>query len=138
MGRTANYVLSLLDQLLGPGEREKRFAWAVGDQSPKTKRAARLPFDAVWEDRRLIVEIDEDQHREVTTYFDKPDRLTVSGVHRGQQRRIYDQRKRAGALANGYVVVAIAWSRKRKAGPADLEEVRGILLDAGIEVARRG
>jgi len=55
-----------------------------------------LPFDAVWETRKLIVEVDEDQHDEPTPILDKPDVITVSGVHRGQQRRIYDK--------------AVAWS----------------------------
>lgn len=27
-------------------------------------------------------------------HFDKPDKITVSGVSRGEQRKIYDQRRR--------------------------------------------
>ena len=136
MGRTATYVIGLLEQLLGPTEREKRFPWALGDPSPITGRAARLPFDAVWESRRLIVEVDEDQHREATGLFDKPHRLTVSGVHRGHQRKLYDDRKRAAAVANGYLVVSVAWSRKQRPSASDLDHVRQILLAASVELAR--
>jgi hypothetical protein len=100
VGKTAKYVLDLLDRILGTGEREKCFEWALGDPSPKTLRARRLPFDAVWEARKLIIEIDEDQHNAATPFFDKPHRLTISGVHRGQQRALYDSRKRAAARAN--------------------------------------
>lgn len=113
MGRTETYVVSLLERLLGPVERGKRYEWARGDASPRTGRSAMLPFDAVWEQRLLIIEIDEDQHREATPLFDKPDRLTVSGVHRGEQRRVYDARKRSAAAARGYRFIAIEWSRRR-------------------------
>jgi very-short-patch-repair endonuclease len=65
----------------------------------------------VWESRKLIVEIDEDQHRKPVEFFDKPEQLTVSGVHRGEQRRIYDARKRAAARKEGYTVIEIPWPR---------------------------
>lgn len=135
MGRTERYVLDLVEQILGPAERGKRFEWALGDPSPKTGRQARLPFDAVWEHRRLIIEVDEDQHTEATLIFDKPHRMTVSGVHRGEQRRLYDERKRAAARAQGYRLVAIAWSRRRKPRPDDLAEIRRLLEEAGVVLA---
>ena len=134
MGNTAEYVLDLAEQLLGPAERETRFDWCLGDDSEVTGRAARLPFDAVWEDRKLIVEVDEDQHREATPHFDKPDRLTVSGVHRGKQRRLYDQRKRDAAAANGYTLVPIEWSRRDERGPGDLARVREHLRARGVTI----
>lgn len=132
MGRTESYVVSLLVQLLGPVERGKRYEWARGDASDKTGRSAMLPFDAVWEKRLLIIEIDEDQHREATPLFDKPDRLTVSGVHRGEQRRVYDARKRSAAIARGYRVIAIEWSRRRRPQPTDLAELSARLIAEGV------
>lgn len=133
MGRTAKYLLNLLEQVLGPAEREKRFEWALGDVSPKTLRAARLPFDAVWEHRKLIIEVDEDQHREATPFFDKPHRKTVSGVHRGEQRPLYAERKRSAAHAHGYKLVVIEWSLKRKQLATDLAELIGILEANGVQ-----
>ena len=135
MGRTAKYVLDLVESLLGPSEREKRFDWALGDPSPKTQRRARLPFDAVWEARKLIIEVDEDQHREATPHFDKTDVITVSGVHRGEQRKLYDARKRKEATARGYTIITLDWSRARPQRKAeDLAEVRKLLLAGGVEI----
>jgi very-short-patch-repair endonuclease len=134
MPRTERYVVGILEQLLGPAEHGKRFPWAVGDVSAKTGRAARLPFDAVWESRKLIVEVDEDQHRAPEPFFDKPHRLTVSGVHRGEQRRRYDARKRAAAVVQGYQLVVIEWSRKRPQLSQDLHELRDLLAKEGLAV----
>ena len=113
--RIADYVIGIFaDVLNDKPEREKRYEWAVGDPSPKTKLRARLPFDAVWQSRKLIVEVDEDQHRKSIKHFDKPSILTVSGVHRGDQRREYDRRKREAARAHGYCVLEIPWDRRTK------------------------
>jgi hypothetical protein len=38
---------------------------------------------------------------------DKPDKLTVSGVHCGEQRRIYDERRRALVPAHGYALLIV-------------------------------
>ena len=54
MGKTAKYVLNLIDVILGSGEREKCFEWAQGDPSPLTKRTC-----------IVIVEVDLDGQRTV-------------------------------------------------------------------------
>jgi hypothetical protein len=41
-------------------------------------------------------------------FFDKPDHMTVSGVHGGRQRRIYDERKVHLAPREGHAVVGIS------------------------------
>jgi hypothetical protein len=137
VGAIADHVIKLLTELLGEEpEREKSFPWVLGDTSPKTGRARQLPFDAVWESRRLIVEVDEDQHRRPVAFWDKPNVITVSGVSRGEQRGIYDERKRAAARAQGYTVLEIPWERrpvpaKRDRG-ADLEVLRDRFTAAGV------
>jgi hypothetical protein len=94
MAREAqHYVTDLLEELLGLAEKEKRFDWARGDSRTPGRPGVPLPFDAVWESRRLIIEIDEKQHDKPVAFFDKPGVMTVSGVHRGEQRRVYDERK---------------------------------------------
>jgi hypothetical protein len=123
--------------LLGESpEREKRYLWALGDVSAKTGRAVQLPFDAVWESRRLIAEVDEDQHRKPVAHFDKPGRITVSGVHRGEQRKLYADRKRVAARRQGYMVIEIPWERRpapaRRNRAADLEFLRRVLSDARV------
>lgn len=88
------YVTDLCDAVLGvPASREHRFAWLLGDVSPKTGRQVRLPVDAYWESLGLVMEFQEEQHSRPVRHFDKPDVITVSGVHRGVQRQLYDERK---------------------------------------------
>jgi len=78
-----HYVLDLCDEVIGArGERQATFLWLVGDVSPTTGRARRLPVDGYWPALGLVVEIQEKQHT-----------AAVSGVPRGEQRRLYDQRK---------------------------------------------
>jgi hypothetical protein len=139
VGRVADYVLSLVEEILGEAaEREKRFAWAVGDPSAKTGRCVELPFDAVWASRRLIVEIDEDQHRRSVAFWDKPDVPTVSGVSRGEQRAIYDGRKRAAARERGFTVIGIPWERRpppeRRNRDEDRKHLVQLLSDGGVMV----
>jgi hypothetical protein len=137
MGRVADYVIDLLEEILGEkAEREKRFPWAVGDLSLTTGRRAGLPFDAVWASRRLIVEVDEDQHRRPVTFWDKPHVLTVSGVPRGEQRAIYDHRKRTAARDRGFNVIEIPWERRPPPGVRDRDDDRRRLMqlleEAGV------
>jgi hypothetical protein len=87
------YVIDLCDQLFGlSASRQHRFDWLEGDPGVDGRRR-RLPVDAYYEDLALVVEYREQQHDRPVPYFDKQDRLTVSGVHRGEQRRSYDRRR---------------------------------------------
>jgi hypothetical protein len=79
-GLIENCVVEIVEELLGElAQRERRFPWATGDPSAKTGRSVQSPFDAVWESRRLIIGVDEDQHRRAVKFFDKPDVMAVSG-----------------------------------------------------------
>ena len=90
------YVLDLCDGVLGEkGLRQHRFPWLIGDPSPKTGRTVALPVDGFWPGHNLVVEFYERQHSEAVPFFDKPDRMTVSGVSRGEQRALYDERRRS-------------------------------------------
>lgn len=103
-----HYVLALCDEVLGEvGLRQHRFAWLVGDPSPKTGRAVALPVDGYWPDSNLVVEFYERQHSEAVPFFDKPDRLTVSGVPRGEQRALYDERRRQLIPQHGIQLVIV-------------------------------
>lgn len=117
--------------------------WCRGDTRDSTRLGARLPYDAVWEARKLIVEVDERQHDEAVSFFDKPERMTVSGVHRGEQRRLYDERKVRLAQEQGYKVVrvpiaALAWrgGRLAKDRSADLATLRRQLNGSGVTTDR--
>jgi hypothetical protein len=144
MGRTESdehYVLDLCDEVLGArSSRQHRFDWLVGDTSPKTGKAAQLPVDAYWERLKLVVEFREHQHYEAVTHFDKPDRPTVSGVHRGEQRRIYDLRREELIPAHGLRLIIIKSSdfelrgKKLRRSPASDREVIRRKLSPAMEL----
>lgn len=101
-----HYVLDLCDEVIGTrGERQATFPWLVGDVSPRTGRARRLPVDGYWPTLKFVVEFQEKQHTEAVPLFDR--RATVSGVPRGAQRRLYDQRKLEILPQHGIRVVVI-------------------------------
>ena len=66
-----------------------------------------MPVDAYYAARRLVVEYRERQHDEPVAHFDKPYVLTVSGVHRGIQRRIYDERRAVEIPAHGLRLIVV-------------------------------
>lgn len=101
-----HYVLDLCDAILGvTGLRQARFDWLRGDVSPSSGRSAQLPVDGYWRANELVVEFEEKQHTESVPIFDR--RVTVSGVPRGEQRRIYDERKAELIPAHGLRLVVI-------------------------------
>lgn len=87
------YVVDLCDEILNEkAKRQHTFEWLVGDPG-LNGRGRRLPVDAFYSDHSLVVEYRERQHDEPIAHFDKPEVMTVSGVHRGKQRRRYDERR---------------------------------------------
>lgn len=138
MGRETSdeaYVLDLCDQVLGEGGlRQHRFDWLLGDPG-KAGRRVRLPVDGYWPGANLVVEYRERQHDQPVTHFDKPDRMTVSGVHRGVQRAIYDSRRDELIPAHDIQLVVITPAnldatprgRLRRNRPHDLAAIRRLL-----------
>lgn len=91
--RDEAYALDLCDQVIGSDSvREAKFDWLLGDPG-RNGLCRKLPVDAYWPDLGLVVEFWESQHEQPVPFFDKPDRLTVSGIPRGAQRALYDQRR---------------------------------------------
>lgn len=128
-----HYVLDLCDEILGiPARRQERFDWLRGDPSPTRPRGSTLPVDGYWPDLRLVVEFQEEQHTQPSPFFDR--RQTVSGVGRGEQRRLYDERKRILILEHGLRLVVIEKSiftvssrRIARDRPRDIAVVRRCL-----------
>ncbi|HMH33650.1 MAG TPA: HTH domain-containing protein [Puia sp.] len=105
-----HYVLDLCDKVLGlASSRQHKFDFLLGDTN-RTGAAVRLPVDAYYKDLKLVIEYREQQHTEPIKFFDKPDRMTISGVHRGEQRRIYDERRRALIPKNNLILIEISYS----------------------------
>jgi hypothetical protein len=89
-----HYILALCDKIFGiKSYRQHKFDFLLGDPNKKGV-TAKLPVDSYYQDLNLVVEYRERQHTESVNFFDKPNKMTVSGVHRGEQRRIYDERRR--------------------------------------------
>ena len=56
------------------------------------------------------MEYREKQHTESVSFFDKPNKLTVSGVNRGLQRKIYDERRRTVLPKHKISLIEISYS----------------------------
>lgn len=130
-----HYILDLCDEVLGiPGHRQERFDWLRGDPSPTRTRGATLPVDGYWPGLRLVVEFQEEQHTQPSPFFDR--RQTVSGIGRGEQRRLYDARKRTLIPEHGLRLIVIEKSaftlRSRRIArdrPRDIAVVRQHLVE---------
>jgi hypothetical protein len=129
------YVLDLCDEVLGEkGSRQHRFSWLLGDPGVAGRRV-RLPVDGYWAGAKVVVEYREHQHERPVAHFDKPDKLTVSGVHRGLQRALYDARRDTDIPGHGLRLIVIRPSdlaatsrgRLRRLRDNDFEQVRQLL-----------
>jgi len=99
MARDEHYIIDLCDRILAqPALRQHRFDFLLGDPG-KGGRCCRLPVDAWYPSRALVIEYRERQHAETVPFMDG--RMTVSGCRRGEQRRRYDQRRRDVLPAHG-------------------------------------
>lgn len=50
-----------------------------------------MPLDGYWVSQQLVVEFKEKQHFEPVAFWDQ--KITAPGTTRGEQRKIYDERK---------------------------------------------
>lgn len=98
-----SYVIDLCDVVLKQKAiRQHRFDFLRGDSGTK------LPVDAYYPSLTLVVEFKERQHTEEIKFFDK--RQTVSGIGRGEQRKLYDQRRREVLPRNGIELIELDYS----------------------------
>jgi hypothetical protein len=67
-----------------------------------------LPVDAWYPAHNLVVEYRERQHSETIAFFDR--RATVSDMGRGEQRALYDQRRRDVLAERGIGLAEIDFS----------------------------
>ncbi len=101
------YVLDIMAEVLNEKyEWQKRFDTLLGDPGKNGNRR-KLPVDAYFPRSNLIIEYWEKQHFKPVDIMDK--RITISGVSRGQQRKIYDLRKEKWALDNNVRVIIITY-----------------------------
>jgi hypothetical protein len=127
------YVIDLCDEILGQRAlRQHRFSFLLGDPGRNGNRVA-LPVDAYYPALDLVVEYRERQHTEKVAFFDK--RQTVSGVGRGEQRRLYDERRAQELPKHGIKLAIISChdldadgaGRLRRNREHDLPIIKGLL-----------
>ena len=105
------YVLNLCDEILDTkGARQHKFEFLLGDYHKDGISRTILPVDGYYQKQNLVIEYMEKQHTEAVDSFDNPDRITISGVNRSEQRKLYDQRKKKGLTANDIQLLVIAYS----------------------------
>lgn len=105
-----HYVLDLCDKVLGlTSFRQHKFDFLLGDTNANGV-ASKLPVDSFYSELNLVIEYRERQHTESVKFFDQPNVMTVSGVHRGEQRKIYDERRRDVLPKHGIHLVEISFS----------------------------
>lgn len=132
-----HYIIDLCDKALGiEGSRQHRFTFLLGDPG-KTGNRVKLPVDVYYEPLSLVIEYNEPQHTKPVKHFDKPEKMTVSGVHRGEQRKLYDTRKRTVLPKHNIKVVVIPYSafdcnskgKLNRSKKNDIEIVKQFLKD---------
>ena len=126
------YVIGLCNEALGKEAiQQHKFPFLLGDSGRE------LPVDAFYPDLNLVVEFYERQHTEEVSFFNR--RMTVSGVCRGEQRKIYDERRRTELPKHGIKVVVISYSdfgvskKLLRKHDADLSIIKTILANNGLK-----
>jgi len=89
-----HYILNLCDELLNDSaSRQHRFPFLLGDFHKDKISRTKLPVDGFYQTINLVIEY-RVKHLEEVANLDKTEVKTVSGVSRGEQTKIYNQRKR--------------------------------------------
>jgi len=116
-----HYVIDLCDEVLNlTASRQHRFDFLLGDVHKDGVTRTKLPVDAYYKELNLVIEYYEKQHTESVAHFDKPDVKTVSGVSRGEQRKLYDQRRKEQLPKNGINLIIIDYTQLSHNGSKDL------------------
>lgn len=98
------YVLDICDEVIGEtGSRQYKFPYLIGS----TGRP--LPVDIFYENKKLVIEYREKQHYIDVSFFDKPKKMTASGVPRNIQRKMYDKKRETILPSKGIDIVVIPY-----------------------------
>lgn len=88
------YILDLCDELLDEkAVRQHTFDFLMGDFHQDGRTRTPIALDGFYFSKNLAVDYTEKQDTEEST-IDNADKMTVSGVTRAEQRKIYNRRKR--------------------------------------------
>jgi hypothetical protein len=137
------YIINLCDRVLGlTASRQHTFDWLRGDPLVDDKPVGRkLRVDAFYEKLKLVIEYRERQHSEPVKIMDA--RMTISGIPRGMQRALYDQRRRDEIPKHGLNLIELDYAMfQHKAGSKKLlrmgedEEIIRRLLNTSPALTR--
>lgn len=135
------YVINLCDAALKQkADRQKRFPFLLGDLHKDGISRTQLPVDAYYQSLNLVIEYRESQHSEANGFFDKANVKTVSGVNRGEQRKIYDKRRAVTLPLNGIKLIELSFdvfnfdsdNRIIRNEEQDLKKIEDILKNESI------
>lgn len=89
------YIIDLCDEVLDQKAiRQHTFEFLLGDPHQNGRTRTPLPVDAYYEKFNLVIDYTEKERKEIPSEDDKPEKMTISGVKRSEQRKIYNTRKR--------------------------------------------
>lgn len=90
------YIIDLCDELLNEkSARQHTFDFLVGDFHQDGRSRTELPIDAYYFDLNLVIEYAEMQQiSNSDTILSNQEKMTISGVTRAEQRKIYKRRKK--------------------------------------------
>src|SRR5262245_59731614 len=89
MASDETYILDICDHALGEkSKRQHRFDFLLGLPSLKTGKRSKLPVDAYYPNRSLVIEYHESQHTKSVAFWN---RMTACGLSRDEQRKRYDE-----------------------------------------------
>jgi hypothetical protein len=121
-----SYVIGLCDEVLKQKAlRQHRFDFLRGDAG------TRLPVDAYYPNLNLVIEFRERQHTEEVKFFDRSQ--TASGMGRGDQRKLYDQRRRGVLPKHGIKLIELGYDDFEYTGRKKLLREREMDLKVIIE-----
>lgn len=101
------YIIELCDSILNEKSlRQHRFDFLLGDPN-RSGKCRKLPVDAYYKSKNLVIEYHERQHTEAVPHFDK--RFTISGISRREQRLKYDLRRQEILTKHGIGLVTLCY-----------------------------
>lgn len=105
------YIVDLCDEILtAKASRRHKFGFLLGDFHKDEKTRTALPVDAYYRELNLVLLFSEKQKNLSGEAYAKSDRMTISGVTRSEQRKVYDQRKRSALESKNIDYIEIDYS----------------------------
>lgn len=106
-----HYVINLCDELLNEqASRQHKFDFLLGDFHKDGRTRSRLPVDAYYRDRNLVVELMEKQHEEPVAISEELKHRNANAAFLEEQKQIYAQRLRKALNRKDFNLIEIIYS----------------------------